>query len=157
LTLAAPARATSAPARVEPVMETIATSGCAASAEPNDGALTLDEVEHTSRRTRAVHRLSQHDRVDRGELAGLEHHRAAGRDRRHPSRPLVPADQRQALPVSAPGVFVGMAQALEANSTKHLPGERGVEFQVVDLPLATQHPQQGRPRLHRPDLLIVRR
>ena len=82
LTVGAAARATSMPARVEPVNDTMSTSGCAASGAPTLTPSPLTRLNTPGGHAGRVHDLGEEDRVQRRDLGRLEHHRAAGRDRR---------------------------------------------------------------------------
>ena len=70
-----------APVAVEPVKETRSTSGCPASASPTTGAGAGHQVEHARRQAGLGDRVEEQVRGQRGQLAGLEHHRAAGGER----------------------------------------------------------------------------
>ena len=73
--------ATRLPARVEPVNDTMSTSGCAASASPTTGPSPLTRLNTPGRKADLVHDLGEDERVDRRDLRRLEHHGAAGRER----------------------------------------------------------------------------
>jgi hypothetical protein len=80
-TVPAPTACTRLPAAVEPVNDTMSTSGCAASASPTTGP-RRDEVEHARRQPHLLEHLGQRERRQRRHLAGLEHDGAPGRQRR---------------------------------------------------------------------------
>ena len=82
LTVSAAALATRMPARVEPVNDTMSMSGCAEIASPTVGPVAVDEVEDALRHAGLVHDLREEDGAERRDLARLQHHRAAGRERR---------------------------------------------------------------------------
>ena len=65
------------PARVEPVNDTMSTSGCDGDGLAHDGADTGDEVEDSRRQTDVVEDLGQDEGVERCHLTRLEHHGAA--------------------------------------------------------------------------------
>ena len=68
------------PGRVDPVNDTMSTSGCAR-APRRPPARAGDEVEHAPRQPGLVEDLGEDERGERRDLARLEHHRAAGRER----------------------------------------------------------------------------
>ena len=80
-TVGAAARATSMPARVEPVNDTMSMSGCADERRADVDAVAVDEVEHALGYAGLVHDLREQDRVQRRDFGRLEHHRAARRER----------------------------------------------------------------------------
>src|SRR5271170_6228931 len=80
LTVSAAALATSTPARVEPVNDTISISGCEAMACPTVGPSPLTRL-NTPRGIRIVQHLGQHQGRQRRDLAGLQHDRAPGGER----------------------------------------------------------------------------
>ena len=78
--------ATRRPARVEPVKVTMSTSGCAAIASPTTGPGARDEVEDAGRQAGGLDDLGQHEGVQRGDLARLDHDGAADRQGRRDLR-----------------------------------------------------------------------
>ena len=92
--------ATSMPARVEPVNDTMSTSGCDDSAAPTVGAVAVHEVEHAGRHAGLLEDLGEDDGVQRRDLGRLQHHRATGGERRGDlagdlvDRPVPRRDQR---------------------------------------------------------------
>ena len=117
-----------APARraVEPVNETMSTPGCAAIASPTTGPVPGDEVEHAGRQADLVDDLGEDERVQRRDLARLEHHRAAGGQRRRDLR----GDLVQR-------VVPRRDRADDADRLAH-------DQRVADLLLATRRPRAGR-------------
>ena len=78
------------PARVDPVNDTMSTSGCEAMASPTTGPDTGHEVEHAGREADVVEDLGQDEGVERRHLARLQHHGATrGQGRGHLGRDLV--------------------------------------------------------------------
>ena len=69
--------ATRLPARVEPVNETMSISGWDAIASPTSAPVPGHEVEHARREAGVVDHLGEHERVERRDLARLQHDRAA--------------------------------------------------------------------------------
>jgi hypothetical protein len=67
---------------VEPVKLTMSMSGWAAMASPTTGPGAGDQVEHAGGQAGVVDDLGEDVGVERGDLAGLEHHRAARGQRR---------------------------------------------------------------------------
>jgi hypothetical protein len=99
LTVAAAVRATSVPARVEPVNDTMSTSGCPpAPADLSPGA--VDEIEYARWHARFSQYLGPDHRAERRELRRLQNHCAASSQRRHDlgrnliDRPVPRRDQR---------------------------------------------------------------
>ena len=82
LTVGAAACATRTPARVEPVIEIMSTCGCDARPVAHDGTRPVDEVEYAGRTTGIVHHLGEQQGAQGRQFAGLQHHRAARRERR---------------------------------------------------------------------------
>ena len=78
----AAAMATATPARVEPVNDIMSTPGCDARAWPTVGPSPFTRLNTPAGHAGLVQDLRQHQRVERGDLARLQHHRAARRQRR---------------------------------------------------------------------------
>ena len=93
--------ATRRPARVEPVNETMSTPGCGGERLADDRAGAADQVEHAGGQPDLVEDLGEQERVERRHLAGLEHDRAAGGERR--ARP----SPRSGAGGSSTGVIAG--------------------------------------------------
>ena len=66
------------PARVEPVNDTMSTSGWEAMASPTTGPVPETRLNTPGRQADLVHDLSQHKGVERGHLGRLEDDGAAG-------------------------------------------------------------------------------
>ena len=81
LTVPAATSATRLPARVEPVKQTMSTSGWAAIASPTTGTGAGHQVEHAGGQADLVDDLGEDERVERRHLARLEHDGAAGGER----------------------------------------------------------------------------
>ena len=100
LTVGAALRATSMPARVDPVNDTISDVGMRGERGADRRAVALDEVEDAGRHARLGEDLGDDDRVQRRDLRRLEDHRAAGRQRRRDlgadlvQRPVPRRDER---------------------------------------------------------------
>ena len=82
LTVSAAAFATCAPARVEPVKDTMSMPGCAAIAAPTVGPSPLTRLKTPAGHAGLVQDLGEEDAVQRRDLGRLQHHRAAGGERR---------------------------------------------------------------------------
>ncbi len=82
LTVAAATSDTRRPARVEPVKEIMSTVGVGSERLPDHRAVAGDEVERAGGKPDLVDDLRQHEGVERSHLRGLDHHRAAGGQRR---------------------------------------------------------------------------
>ena len=78
----AAAAATTPPTAVEPVMDTMSTSGCVANASPSAAPAPFTMLNTPAGMPGLVDRLGEQQRRERRELARLEHHGAAGRQRR---------------------------------------------------------------------------
>ena len=90
LTVAAATSATRLPARVEPVNETMSTSGWAAMASPTTGPKPDTRLNTPAGRPDLLEDVGQDEGVERSHLAGLEHHGATGgQGRRHLGGDLV--------------------------------------------------------------------
>ena len=72
------AAATALPARVEPVKDTMSIVGVLGDGLADLGAGAGDQVEHAGRQADVVDDLGEDEGVERGDLARLEHHGAAG-------------------------------------------------------------------------------
>ena len=70
------------PARVEPVNDTMSVSGCETIASPTTGPVPVTRLKTPAGRPDLVDDLRQHERVQRHDLARLQHDRAAGGQRR---------------------------------------------------------------------------
>ena len=69
------------PARVEPVNDTMSTSGCAASASPTTGPSPVTRLNTPGGKPSVVDDLGEDERVDRRDLGRLQHDGAAGGQR----------------------------------------------------------------------------
>ena len=78
--------ATRRPACSDPVKLTMSTSGCADDGFADDAARAADDVEHAGRQADLVRGLGEHERAERRELRRLQHHGAAGGQRRRDLR-----------------------------------------------------------------------
>ena len=82
LTVSAPTAATRRPARVEPVNDTMSTSGCAASASPTTGPVPWTMLNTPAGSPASAMICGQQAGGQRGDLARLEHDRVARDQRR---------------------------------------------------------------------------
>ena len=82
LTVGAAACATSTPARVEPVIEIMSTSGCVASAAPTSGPSPWTRLKTPAGTPASCIDFGEQQRAQRRELAGLQHDGAARGERR---------------------------------------------------------------------------
>ena len=76
-TVGAAAWATSTPALVEPVIEIMSTSGCAAKRGADLRPIAVHQVEHTRRDAGVVHHLGKEQGAQGRQLAGLQNDRAS--------------------------------------------------------------------------------
>ena len=82
LTVSAAARATAMPARVEPVNDTMSMSGMRRERLADRRAVAVDHVVDAGRNARFVHDLAEEHARHRRDFARLQHHGAAGGERR---------------------------------------------------------------------------